>query len=588
MRTSNNNLEHNNIAFQNNITLEETNNTTSIDLEQHSYTGPINAQSPDIYRQDTNLTRLDSHTASYVDALIKQATNSSQPLPQMGDNKPLPPHLPDRTPYEVAFNGSNDPEHPFNWKLSLKLYISFACCITSVAVTLGSAMFAASQPVLMQKFHIGWTPSALATSLFVFGFASGPIIWGPVSEIYGRKIPLIISSLGFVCFSFGVATAKDIQTIMICRFWAGCVGSAPLVIVPAIFADIFDAETRSRALGIFSMCLFGGPLIAPVLGGFTVKNSDLGWRWNGYFIAIVGSLGLCLCAFIPETLADIILIDKAEKLRRRTGIWGIYAPHEQIKLSIKEICQNQITRPLMMLFTEPILFLISLYNAFVYGILYLFLTAIPMIFTGLYGWSHGVGELPYIAMFIGTILGGIIVFIFELRIKKIMQRNNGYVAPEEKLLPMMIGSVCFTIGIFWLGWAGGFGNKVHWIVPTIGCVPIGAGLIAIFLPCLTYLVDCYIFYAASAISANTILRSSFGGVFPLISKQMFDKLEIKWGCTLIGCIAALLIPVPFLFYWYGKSLRIKSKYCASFEEVNIETKQQQLISEQTTMDISIK
>ncbi|KAI5966193.1 uncharacterized protein KGF55_000502 [Candida pseudojiufengensis] len=573
-------LENNSVTFANNPNINQQNKTSTSDLEQ----GTSSGSSPALSRQETYLTTIESQSDTHDITLINRDFKSKDEIPVMGNNKPFPPPLPKQSLYKVSFDGQNDPTHPFNWKLTTKLYISAACCVASVAVTLGSAMFAASQPALMEIFNIGWTPSALATSLFVFGFASGPIIWGPASEIYGRKLPLLISCFGFVCFSFAVATAKDIQTIMLCRFFAGFVGSAPLVVVPAIFADIFDAETRSKALGIFSMLLMGGPLVAPVLGGFTIKNSDLGWRWNGYFIAIVGSFGLVLCAFIPETLADVILIDKAVKLRNKTGIWGIYAPHENLKLSIKEICQSQITRPIVMLFTEPILFLISLYNAFVYGILYLFLTVIPMIFTGTYGWSHGVGELPYLAMFVGTIFGGIVVFLFELRSKRIMKENNGIVAPEVKLLPMMVGSVAFTIGIFWLGWAGGFGTKVHWIVPVLGTVPIGVGLIAIFLPCLIYLVDCYIFYSASAIAANTFLRSSFGGIFPIVSKQLFENLEIKWASTLIGCISAILVPVPFLFYFYGKELRRRSKYCASFEEVSIETKQQQLISEQTTLN----
>lgn len=500
-----------------------------------------------------------------AERIFRRASTLSSPLPRMGEGKDYPPELPERLPYEVLFDGPDDPTHPFNWSWRTKFYISFACCITALAVTMGSAMFAAAQPSLMYLYNIGWTTSALATSLFVFGFASGPIIWGPLSEVYGRKTPLLISNFGFVCFSFAVATGKDIQTILICRFFAGFIGAAPLVIVPAIFADLFNEKVRSKALAIFAMALFGGPMIAPLMGGFTVKNDDLGWRWTGYFIAIVGSLGFILCCFIKETFADVILMDKAEVLRRRTGIWGIYAPHEEVKLSILEIAENQVSRPIKMLFTEPILFLISLYNAFVYGLLYMFLTAIPLIFTGTYGWSAGVGELPYIAMFIGSLIGGVICFAFEFRNQKIVNRTGKPSTPEAALLPIMVGSISFTIGIFWLGWAGGFGPKVHWIVPTLGAVPIGIGLITIFLPCLVYIIDCYFVVSASAVAGNTFLRSSFGAAFPLFSKQMFENMKIKWASTMIGCIAAVLIPVPFLFYRYGPALRRKSQYCAALD-----------------------
>ena len=77
-------------------------------------------------------------------------------------------------------------------------------------------------------------------------------------------------------FSFAVATAKDIQTIMICRFFAGFIGAAPLVVAPAVMADMFNNRYRGTAIAIFSMLLFGGPMLAPILGAFTVKNSALG------------------------------------------------------------------------------------------------------------------------------------------------------------------------------------------------------------------------------------------------------------------------------------------------------------------------
>ncbi|KAI5906327.1 Major facilitator superfamily multidrug transporter FLU1, partial [Candida parapsilosis] len=82
----------------------------------------------------------------------------------------------------------------------------------------------------------------------------------------------------------------------------------------------------------------------------------------------------------------------------------------------------------------------------------------------------------------------------------------------------------------------------------------------IFLPTMNYIIDCYLYVAASALAGNTFLRSGFGAAFPLFTTQMFNNLTIKWAATLLGCLGALMIPVPFLFYKYGGYIRSKSKF----------------------------
>lgn len=508
-----------------------------------------------------SIARTLSRRLSGAEELYREASQSKAPLPSMGGGKPLPPNLPDRDPYAVEWDGKEDPEFPHNWSLMRKVNVCFSTVISALAVAVGSAFFAEASQSIMAVYHVGWTVATLGVSLFVFGFASGPVVWGPLSELYGRKPILLISMFGYTCFSFAVGAAKDIQTIMICRFFAGFVGAAPLVVAPASMADVFNASTRGKAMTNFSMVLFGGPMIGPILGAFTVKNPHLGWRWTSYFCGIIGGISVVAIALtMEETHHGVILARRAEILRRRTGNWGIHAPHETVSLSIKEICEKNIARPLVMLFTEPILFLVTLYNAFIYGLLYLFLTAVPLIFSRRYHFILGVAELPYIAMLIGIFIGGILSIYLDRRYITAMKKNGGKPVPEERLPPMMLGAFLFAGGLFWLCWTGDYPDSVPWIVPTIGTAPIGMGLILIFLPCLNYIIDCYLFFAASALAGNAFLRSAFGAAFPLFALQMFENMGIKWAGTLLGCVAVALIPVPFMFYKYGKQLRQKSKW----------------------------
>lgn len=517
----------------------------------------------ELSRRESNSagSKFSSRKLSGVGDLIEESNETKEPLPVMGGGKDYPPELPSKDQFMVSFDGPDDPINPYNFSTSKKILFSAIAGLNAFCISMGSAMFSASAPIVQEIYHVGNTVGTLGTSLFVFGFASGPIIWGPFSELFGRKTVMVASSFTYVCFCFATATSENIQTIMITRFFCGFMGAAPLVTSPAVVADMFGVRARGKAASVFSIVLFGGPLLAPIISAFIVKNPLLNWRWPLYIVGIISAFATILdIIFLEETHHPLILVRKAETLRRRTGNWGISAPHEEVSLDINDIIEKNLTRPLVMLFTEPILLLITIYNAFIYGILYLFLTAIPLIFEGQYHFKSGVAELPYLGIFIGTMIGGIICIMLDSRFLKIMDNNGGKPIPEERLPPMMIGSFFFAGGLFWLGWAGDYADKVHWIVPTLGGASLGIGLMTIFLPCINYIIDCYLFFAASALAGNTFLRSAFGAAFPLFARQMFVHMGIKWACTLLGGFSVLLIPVPFLFYRYGRALRERSPW----------------------------
>jgi len=159
------------------------------------------------------------------------------------------------------------------------------------------------------------------------------------------------------------------------------------------------------------MTVFTGPLLAPFVGGFIVI-SDLGWRWTEYLVCIMGFSAFTLnILFLSESYPPEILVEKATELRRRTKNWGIHAKQEEIEIDFKELLQKNFSRPLRMLFTERIVLLLSIYMAFIYGLLYLFLTAYPLVFQGVHRFNAGVGALPFLGMVTGQVLAGATIFI---------------------------------------------------------------------------------------------------------------------------------------------------------------------------------
>lgn len=296
---------------------------------------------------------------------------------------------------------------------------------------------------------------------------------------------------GFSVFNIAVATAKDLQTVMIGRFFCGVFGACPLAIVGACFADIWNNKQRGNAVTVFAATVFLGPLLAPFIGGFIVA-SHLGWRWTAYLTAIMGFFAdFLIVFFIRETYPPVVLVSKAAELRRRTKNWGIHAKQEEIEVDFKELIEKNFSRPFRLLFTEPIILLITIYMSFVYGLLYLFLTAYPLVFAGVHGFKPGVSGLPFLGMVVGLLIVGTYVMIISRSYNKKLDANGGRPIPEWRLPPVMVGGVLFAAGLFWFGWSG-YRKDIHWIVPTLSGLFTGFGILAIFIELFNYIIDAYL------------------------------------------------------------------------------------------------
>ncbi|EEA27980.1 hypothetical protein TMatcc_003711 [Talaromyces marneffei ATCC 18224] len=516
-------------------------------------------------RHTTALSRIATQRSQHsgtVGATLRSRV-SKKPLPPFGAGKPYPPALPAKEAYVVEFDGPDDPLHPQNWPTKKKVLTSVMLAYTSLVSTFGSSIYANATTSLASIYHVSTEVTLLGLSLYVLGFATGPICWAPLSELRGRKLPIMIGMTGLTLFQFAVATAKDLQTVLICRFFAGFFGACPIAVVAAVFSDMFDNRFRGVAITVFSLTVFMGPLVAPFIGGFIV-DSYLGWRWTQYLVAIMASAALVLDVFfLDETYPPIVLMEKAAELRRRTRNWGIHAKQEEIEVDFRELVSKNFSRPIKILISEPIVLLLSIYMAFIYGLLYLFMTAYPIVFQQIHGFGRGIGGLPYFGMAVGELMAGIFIIALQPSYNRKLEANNNIPVPEWRLPPAIIGGISFSAGLFWFGWSG-YKADIHWIVPTLSGLLTGFGLLSIFLQCLNYLVDAYLLFAASAIAANTFLRSLAGAVFPLFATYMFNGMGINWAGTLLGCISALLVPIPIFFYLRGHKIRARSKFAPTF------------------------
>jgi hypothetical protein len=218
----------------------------------------------------------------------------------------------------------------------------------------------------------------------------------------------------------------------------------------------------------------GGPTLGPIIGSALVVNKHLGWRWTEYIEAIwaFATFGLTLIA-MPEMYAPVLLKRKAQRLRKETGNTSWHHPHEEIKISPKTIVTKHFARPIIMLFTEPMITAIALYASFVFSLLYLTLEVFPIVFQENRGWGPVVGSLPFLGLFIGVCSAVIINLGNQPRYARIAEAAKGKPVPEARLAPMAIGGFLYAIGLFWFGWTAT--PKISWIAPVFATVFIGAG-----------------------------------------------------------------------------------------------------------------
>jgi multidrug resistance protein len=168
-------------------------------------------------------------------------------------------------------------------------------------------MFAPAAPQLAKEFNLH---SSILTTMTVtipsLGAATGPLLFAPLSEIFGRVNIYIATSLLFLAFAAGLARSTGIAMFLVFRFLDGVCFASYMTCGAGTIADLFERENRGAATAVFSLAPLLGPVLGPVMGGFVAQQ--LGWRWIFYIILIMVSwpglaltltfnLGLCYSLF---------------------------------------------------------------------------------------------------------------------------------------------------------------------------------------------------------------------------------------------------------------------------------------------------
>jgi MFS family permease len=343
-----------------------------------------------------------------------------------------------------------------------------------------------------------------------------------------------IGITAFALFEVGAALAKNIETYLICRFFAALFGCPPLTTFGGSISDMWSPLARTFVFPIISVPTFMFPVqhflplqfclaadasvqfLSPTVADFIATSPLVSWHWTDWLTAILaGAVITSITLFVPETYPPVLLSWKAAHLRSVTGDERYRAAHELKPLNLGIRLLRSVARPIQFLLTEPIVDLFSLYLVIVYIILFGFLPGFDFIFgeRGIYKFDQRHRGLCFLGINVGFLFALTPIQPLYQRFKRKLhsakEAGVDKVEAEERLWFAMLGAPCMTISIFWMAWSS-WASVSFWS-PIVATVLFGFGTLGVFISSYQYIIDTFEVYAASALVGMTVTRYCVAG-----------------------------------------------------------------------------
>lgn len=457
------------------------------------------------------------------------------------------------------WNGPNDPENPRNFPVATRVWGQVSVTCLAFASAFAGSIYAPASDEIMRVFNCTYEVSVLPLALYNLGMAFGPLAGAPLSETYGRKAVFLITTPISMAFMVGAGAANNLRDIIICRFLAATLASPNISNASATILDYTPERYRGVYLGIYYSIPSVAATLGPLAGGFVLQTRS--WRWTQWVAIFVSVATYIPVLFTKETYKGVIIKRRA----RRLGLHDNASQKSSFQKTLRYFFVTLIQRPLHMLFTEPIVTLVSSYNAVIFGILYAYVVSIPWAFEEYYGFGSSGQSLSYLGMSLGSLLACIPfsfidIFYYQRRLHAWKSTNlSERFPPENRLISAMIASPFLPACLFIAGWTAEY--KVHWIVPMIFQGMTMSACLLVYAGVNLFMLDSYgPLYGASASGAMMFSRYIMSFAFPLFALQMFKRLNVGWATSLLAFLMLLMAPIPWAFWIYGARLRRRSRY----------------------------
>ena len=462
----------------------------------------------------------------------------------------------------VTWYGVDDKDNPRNWSSSKKAWVMVVISLYTFVVYCAASVITPTAERVMQRYHISAEVAALGLSLYVFGYAVGPMIWSPLSEVrfVGRNPPYLCSFVVFFTISVALALVDNFPCIVVLRFLQGFFGSPALATGGATIEDIYDMYSAPYGYVWWIMAMYCGPALGPLLAAYAMADN---WRWALWEVVLMSLPILALLPLLPETSPTKIILHRARRLRKATNNNAYLAPSELKPLNFGSTLLQALIKPIEISVKDPAIAFTVIYCAIVYGTYYSFFEAFPLVYLGVYRMSLGGMGLVFMTNVIGCLVG-LIAYVLYLKHIFIPQAKHqhqlrGIPVPQEQWLrPGLVGVWGVTAGLLLFAWTAR--ADIHWTVPTIGIGIWAATSFLVFQSIICYVVLSYPSYVASLFAGNDFCRSSAAAAMVQSTRYLYINLGIDRGVSLIAGLSGLGVMGMYLLYGVGANLRARSKF----------------------------
>lgn len=399
--------------------------------------------------------------------------------------------------------------------------------------------------------------------LFLVGFGFGGLFGIPLSERWGRNPAYISSWTLFIVCMTASSLSNSVQCQLAFRFLAGFFGSGPLALGGACIGDIWSPKERTYTFPVFANAAIMGPILGPVVGGYIGAKTHSSWRRTEW--TDIGAAGVVLTLVIfsqRETYAPVLLHWKAKQLQRLTGDTRYVSEAVANRKSNLSRLGTVITRPFSLTFTEPILLLNGLWMIMVWILMFILLRGYTFIFSHTYRTSETATGLCFVGLAIGLLVSSCMVPLIYICLRSHFHRPTvENLAPEYRLWYALISTPFVPLSLLWMGYTARSDTSI-W-VPLAASVVLGYGMLGTFTSCCEYIGQCFGKNTGFALSWNTFARYIIAGIIVEASPHIWRGLGVQYTMTVLACVSAVLVPIPYVFYCWGPWFRARSREALS-------------------------
>lgn len=437
---------------------------------------------------------------------------------------------------------------PHDWPASRK----WSTVLSALLFTYISTLNVIGYPLLGDYVAAGLQTSVLAVqtgnTTYLVALAATPLLLAPLSERHGRKPVFIVACALYTVFTIPQALAPNVGVLIAFRFLSGAAASVGSSMAGGVVADVFTEADRAFPMAMYAFAVWAGQGTGPVITALTLVSQS--WRvvfwWN------TAGGGLCMLVVLlcmTESRAaskQILAKDSGTELSKS---WGIK------RLGVE--CWHSLCVPLGLLARNSTVQSLSLWSAFVWSVTYIYVQAIPVVFSEGYKWTL-VQETSVMLAAVPAGLLGLAANWHQGRIYHDRSTAAGRPLPEARLHYACAGALLVPVGLVIFAWTGQPNISPGW--PIFGYFLFSFGIFPIYLSLFSFLADIFEERASSAMAAQSFCRNILSATLPLASAKMYSSLGSPVATTVLASIAAALAVVPFVLKsWHGK--RGKKLHC---------------------------